>query len=213
MSCWAEMTIEHGPVDLHAQVGGLPVESHHLYTALPKGERVGVGRRDAAAVRIYSHHVSHVVEIQLTLWLARLILLGKGFLLEREDMVVHLGLGRVEALKLDSDAVHAEIPKHRVDLARAARLAAGRVLLAVALILTRAAARRVVDFTFRNRIGGVHMTVRARERRRARERARGHNCVVHGQRPLVRGRLAVASPPRAFHGQLGLLDLDEDALF
>jgi len=105
-------TVEHGTVELHSKVKSLPVKGGHLNTASPVDERIKVVRGDASAIRVDSHHVAHVVDIEGHLLVLGARVLGKARLHEREDVVVLLGVDSVKARELDSSAVDSKITKN-----------------------------------------------------------------------------------------------------
>ncbi|KAI6751941.1 hypothetical protein HG531_006637 [Fusarium graminearum] len=106
------LTIKHGAVELHSKVKSLPVKGGHLNPATPVVERIEVVGSDASSVRVDSHHVAHVVDIEGHLLILSARVLGKARLHEREDMVVLLRIDSVEARELDSSTVNTEVTKN-----------------------------------------------------------------------------------------------------
>src|SRR4051812_136510 len=79
---------EHGLVNLLKAVICLPIQSHHLHTPSPEDVWVKVRRIEAKAFRIHSKHVSHVMILELCLFLGILAKTASFRLVQREDMVV-----------------------------------------------------------------------------------------------------------------------------
>ena len=136
-------TVEHGTVELHSKVKSLPVKGGHLNTASPVDEGIKVVRGNASAVRVDSHHVAHVVDVEGHFLVLGTRVLGKARLHEREDVIVLLGVDSVKARELYSGAVDSKITKNLDGLV------GGLLdwLFTCALVVAGAAAQTILDST------------------------------------------------------------------